>query len=101
MIIWKKNLYEIGFIFTNRYVLIEGNLTSAIPIDSAKKRMTNTATSDATSDKTIDAHGKVMANNRTLEYFKKVKKKELVRDLLELFAPDFQLFQYSTLGFLI
>ena len=83
-----------------RYVLIEGNLTRAIPIDSAKKRMTNTATSDATSDKTIDAYGKVMASNRTLEYFRKVKKKELVRDLLELFEPDFQLFQYSTSGFL-
>ena len=100
MVILKKNLYKIGLIYSNRYVLIEGNLTSAIPIESAKKRMSNTATSDATSDKTIDAYGNVMASNRTLDYFRKVKKKELIRDLLELFEPDFQLFQYSTSGFL-
>ena len=77
-----------------KYFLLKTNLTTEIPLQVASERMLNTATSKVISDKKLNKDGLFVASNRTMEYFKRLDKM-LIKQLYELFKPDFNLFLYS------
>ena len=77
-----------------KYFLLKTNLTTEIPLQVASERMLNTATSKVISDKKLNEDGLFVASNRTMEYFKRLDKM-LIKQLYELFKPDFNLFLYS------
>ena len=77
------------------------NLSQEIPLKNAKLRMNSTATSKlAKQDKvsTISI-GLTKAKFRTLDMFRNVSQKT-VKTLINLYKPDFKLFQYSSKDFL-
>ena len=77
------------------------NLSQEIPLRNAKLRMNSTATSRlAKQDKvsTISI-GLTKAKFRTFNMFKNVSQKT-VKTLINLYKPDFKLFQYSSKEFL-
>ena len=76
-----------------RHVLKTCNLTHAISInsDAVYRKI---ATSKTKPVKRFNKKGLIIPNKRTIEYFKNLNK-TLVQDLLELYDPDFKMFQYS------
>ena len=61
-------------------------------------RMNGTATSKNKTTKKLSKNGKILASQRTYEYFEKLSSFEIDK-LLKLYQPDFDMFQYATDGF--
>ena len=78
-----------------RHVLKTCNLTKEISLNSDDAHSyTKIATSETKPFKQFNKKGLIIPNKRTIEYFKNLNK-TLVQDLLELYDPDFKMFQYS------
>ena len=77
------------------------NLNQEIPLKNAKLRMNSTATSRLAKQEKVSPKsiGLTKAKIRTLNMFRNVSQKT-VKTLINLYKPDFKLFQYSSKDFL-
>ena len=87
-------IYTIILIYDYRYVLGASNLTEFLTLPETEVRILGTKTSQEKIQKNSNKFGLILPNKRTLDYFKSLNK-SIILDLLNLFKPDFELFQYD------
>ena len=97
----KKSVFLNGFriyililIYDYRYVLGASNLTEFLALPETEVKILGTKTSQEKIQKNTNKFGLILPNKRTLDYFKSLNK-SIILDLLNLFKPDFELFQYD------